>query len=439
MAINIQSLFSDIIETPAQRQERMLTEGILRGRELTGGLTGLARTQAPLVSALSMQMPQRQEALRRTAGGMLGLDVRTESEKLQDILRQADTSTPVGMRGLARDIRQIAPAKAMTLLQTADEQEREQKEAERRQQEFALRSTAALQEIQTREQARIAAENDANAQQNYRNYVAGLVEGNEKFSGLAPGIRNGSVPKERMEKIVDELMEKPDPKQLSIFQGYVDDNHVTLQGNFFTMDGEPITLEPDDKVATASVTGAFGDVTGLTEQQKNNLSQQEIAAANFVRGTNNVLDLLRDQEDINTFVASIAGTADDLIQEGAAVFREIAPDVSTSIESYKGVFDGLGVEGSRFQSAIFGLALQYAAASGLGSGRDLGEKDVENAIRAIGSDRSDPAAITAVLNDKKKEIIDRYRGAYFYATGEEYQGNLDPFATRASDQYFTEQ
>jgi len=127
MAINIQSLFSDIIETPAQRQQRMLTEGILRGRELTGGLTGLARTQAPLVSALAMQMPQRQEAMRRGVGGMLGLDLRTESEKLQDILRQADTSDPQGLRNLARDIRQIAPSQAMTLLQAANEQERKRR------------------------------------------------------------------------------------------------------------------------------------------------------------------------------------------------------------------------------------------------------------------------------------------------------------------------
>lgn len=131
MAINIQSLFSDIIETPAQRQERMLTEGILRGRELTSGLTGLARTQAPLVSALSMQMPQRQEALRRGVGGMLGLDVRTESEKLQDILRQADTSTPTGMINLSRAIQSIAPSQAATLRQMAVEQQREMSEAER--------------------------------------------------------------------------------------------------------------------------------------------------------------------------------------------------------------------------------------------------------------------------------------------------------------------
>ena len=134
MAINIQSLFSDIIETPAQRQERMLTEGILRGRELTGGLTGLARTQAPLVSALSMQMPQRQEALRRGVGGMLGLDVRTESEKLQDVLKGVDPSKPetiiaaaqrVGELGMGAQAAQMrAMAADVTRQRQADELQR---------------------------------------------------------------------------------------------------------------------------------------------------------------------------------------------------------------------------------------------------------------------------------------------------------------------------
>ena len=104
MPINIQSLFSDIIETPAQAQQRMLTEGILKGRELTGGLTGLARTQAPLVSALSMQMPQRQEAMRRGVGGMLGLDVRTESEKVQDALKGVDPNDPQSLLQAAQAV-----------------------------------------------------------------------------------------------------------------------------------------------------------------------------------------------------------------------------------------------------------------------------------------------------------------------------------------------
>ena len=140
MAINIQSLFSDIIETPAQAQQRMLTEGILKGRELTGGLTGLARTQAPLVSALAMQMPQRQEAMRRGVGGMLGLDVRTESEKVQDALKGVDPNDPqsllqaaqaVGNLGLGTQAAQMrAMAADVTRQRQADELQRRKAEAD---------------------------------------------------------------------------------------------------------------------------------------------------------------------------------------------------------------------------------------------------------------------------------------------------------------------
>jgi len=156
MAINIQSLFSDIIETPAQRQERMLTEGILKGRELTGGLTGLARTQAPLVSALSMQMPQRQEALRRNVGGMLGLDVRTESEKVQEALQGVDPNDPqsllqaaqaVGNLGLGAQSAQMrAMAADVTRQKQADLMARERFELEQKER----KKTIELREAQTK-------------------------------------------------------------------------------------------------------------------------------------------------------------------------------------------------------------------------------------------------------------------------------------------------
>ena len=120
MPINIQSLFQDIIETPAQRQQRMLQEGILKGRELTAGLTGLARTQAPLVSALMMNMPKRQEALRRGVGGMLGLDVRSESEKVQDALKNVDPNNPQSLLQAAQMIQDLGlGAQAAQLRQMA--------------------------------------------------------------------------------------------------------------------------------------------------------------------------------------------------------------------------------------------------------------------------------------------------------------------------------
>jgi len=433
MPINIQSLFSDIIETPAQRQQRMLSEGILKGRELTSGLTGLARTQAPLVSALSMQMPQRQEALRRNVGGMLGLDVRTESEKVQDALKGVDPNDPQGLRDLARELRQIAPTQSIALLQAANERETELAKLSRQEslenlQIAGLRATAAK------------VESDAQAQQRYRDYVARLAEESDKFSGFAPGIKDGSVPEQRVQSIVDELTEKVDPKQLSLVQAYVDGSHMTLNtdgfGNYFKMDGQPIQLQEDDKVATASATGAFEDVAGISQERADGLQDKEISTRNFVNSANNVIEMLKEEENINTFVANFAGKADDLIQEGEALWREISPETSTNIDSYKGVFDGLGIESSRFRSATFGLALQYAAASGLGEGRSLTDADIERAIRAIGSDRSDPEAIIAVLNDKKREIIDRFEGAYSIMMEKSYEGNLDPFAARPSDSVF---
>ena len=132
MPINIQSLFSDIIETPAQRQERLLGEGILRGRELTGGLTGLARTQAPLVSALAMQMPQRQEAMRRGVGGMLGLDIRTESEKVQDALKGLDIENIDSARSTAKTLQDMGLGLQAAQLLSLSEQRIAEKAARER-------------------------------------------------------------------------------------------------------------------------------------------------------------------------------------------------------------------------------------------------------------------------------------------------------------------
>lgn len=148
MAINIQSLFSDIIETPAQRQERMLGEGILRGRELTGGLTGLARTQAPLVSALSMQMPQRQEALRRGVGGMLGLDVRTESEKVQEALQGVDPNDPQSLLQAAQAVGNLGLGTQSAQMRAMAADVTRQKQADlMAQQDFAMGQAQAAESI----------------------------------------------------------------------------------------------------------------------------------------------------------------------------------------------------------------------------------------------------------------------------------------------------
>ena len=82
MAINISTLFADIIDTPEQRQEKLLQQGQMQGRLLASGLTGRARALAPLAQMAGQLGVQRNEDIRRAVQPMLGIDPRSTSEKL---------------------------------------------------------------------------------------------------------------------------------------------------------------------------------------------------------------------------------------------------------------------------------------------------------------------------------------------------------------------
>lgn len=178
MTINIQSLFSDIIETPAQKQRRLLEEGLVQASAIQPS-SGLVRTG--LATDIMRDMPRQREQFRRGVGGMLGLDVRTESEKLQDILRQADTSTPGGMIELSRAIENIAPAQALTLRQSATEQQMKI-------------------DKETQEKA-----DELRRGQNIIRYAQGLVSNNPDLANLLP-----NLPPEEALNLAREASEDPD-------------------------------------------------------------------------------------------------------------------------------------------------------------------------------------------------------------------------------------
>ena len=127
MAIDIPSLFRDVIETPQQRQRRKLSEAVALAPQARGGIASLLN---PLAQAASINLQQGSEGLGRSVGGMLGLDMRDTSQKVSDELLGADLSSSTGMRDLSKAINRYAPVQAMGLLQAADE--REQAEAERK-------------------------------------------------------------------------------------------------------------------------------------------------------------------------------------------------------------------------------------------------------------------------------------------------------------------
>ena len=97
MAIEITSLFRDILESPEQKQQRQMAEGFARSQNAVSQLTGLATAAAPLVGTMAELQGQRNEMLQRGAGRLLGRDVRSTSEKLQSALSQFNPLDPASV------------------------------------------------------------------------------------------------------------------------------------------------------------------------------------------------------------------------------------------------------------------------------------------------------------------------------------------------------
>ncbi len=131
MAINISTLFADIIDTPEQRQEKLLQQGMAQGQLLASGLTGRARALAPLAQMAGQLGVQRNEDLRRAVQPMLGIDPRTTGEKLGEQIAGLDMSTPEGMLQAAQALQSIDPVRAAALRQAAAEKQIENQDRKR--------------------------------------------------------------------------------------------------------------------------------------------------------------------------------------------------------------------------------------------------------------------------------------------------------------------
>jgi len=133
--ININTLFADIIDTPEQRQEKLLQQGMTQGRLLSSNLTGLARAAAPLAQMAGQLGVQRNEDLRRGVQPMLGIDPRTTGEKVQEQIQGLDPNDPNSMLKIAQALQSIDPVRAASLRQLASQKSSELAVAKQKQDE----------------------------------------------------------------------------------------------------------------------------------------------------------------------------------------------------------------------------------------------------------------------------------------------------------------
>ena len=165
MAIDINSLFADIIDTPEQRQQKLLQQGMVQGQLLSSGLRGRAAALAPLAQVAGQLGVQRQEDLRRAVQPMLGIDPRTTGEKMAEQLKGLDPEDPNSLLQAAQALQSIDPVRAAALRQAAARVrvEKEDREKTTRLQELQL--NAAEREAALAEQAQ---ENKAQTIARYR-------------------------------------------------------------------------------------------------------------------------------------------------------------------------------------------------------------------------------------------------------------------------------
>ena len=115
----------------------------------------------------------------------------------------------------------------------------------------------------------------------------------------------------------------------------------------------------------------------------------------------------------NTLVASLANIGNRLRQEirtlvnrAGVEFEDRSIESAFNHNSYKGAFEaaGLAGESARVKNAFLALAIQRAIASGLGTGRALSDKDIENQLKTLGQNQSDPEILRLIFADDFRRL-----------------------------------
>ena len=283
MAIDINSLFADIIDTPEQRKAKLLQQGMAQGQLLSSGLTGLTRAAAPLAQVAGQLGVQRQENLRRAVQPMLGLDPRTAGEKLAEKIGSLDLSNPADMLKAAQELQSIDPVRAASLRQAAVNKQAELSDRARtirRQDEADVRARAQEQRAANAEQravtswglgvvdAAVQREREAEAianEKQLKTSVADIARENG-MSDLAELIGISGLNSNQLISLQQEIVADPDIESKSITisgrelinRGYdVPNKNATYTAFVRTNEGKDPTNKPSDRIGAIIADSAF--------------------------------------------------------------------------------------------------------------------------------------------------------------------------------------
>lgn len=173
----------------------------------------------------------------------------------------------------------------------------------------------------------------------------------------------------------------------------------------------------------SSEPGAFDE---LPASEATDLRNQEVATRNVVGTAGDIVSLLNESPDINTFTASAGRVINNLQQEGKAVASALNKDFDPGVldpSTYAETFDEMGIQNAQMKSMFTSLAFQAAAASGQ-EGRSISDADIRRFLQQSGASESDPRAVARVVSDLVDRSKRAFRNSYEVRTKQKYEGDL---------------
>ena len=122
---NIAALFSDIVETPQQRQQRLLAEGQASAAQFAGLPTGIRE----LAMGISSNIPRNVEAVRRF-GVQAGLPMQTQGEQLQGAMANFNIDDSNSRMAVLNQLKAIDPMRAVAFGEMLKDRDAQQAAAE---------------------------------------------------------------------------------------------------------------------------------------------------------------------------------------------------------------------------------------------------------------------------------------------------------------------
>lgn len=309
--------------------------------------------------------------------------------------------------------------------------------------------TAYLQTQRAAEQQQATAEQKAAGEKlvNALPYAMNVTDEQEWRTQAFPYVADAFVQSGGDPELVRRLNTMPMNQAKQIMQQMFDDAKAPKGGNFKTYQsksdpGKTYTLNmnnPDDvafleknqadliSAPSRRVTGKPGEF-GLTKKQGEELKESEIATKQAIATAGDILGKLAENPDLLSTASGVAQFVSGLgseIRSAARIAGVDIPESVSNIANYEEVFDALPVMNKVTRGLVFDLALSYAAASGLGTGKALTDRDVARALERVGAGGfNTPLARVAAIKDVSRILARNFGIRYETLTGKAYEGDL---------------